>query len=97
MADDQTRRQLRDFRRVVASVVGELRSQEVRDTYASVTMAEVIDAHLKFLAGPALPLSRRERLVKTYDEFLKNVDAIKATEPSAFRLPDPKNDVNTPR
>lgn len=103
MASEQTpaetsRNQLREFRRVVADVVGELRSQEVRDTYAALTFPELIDQHLKQLTGEGgrVP-SRKARLKKMYDEFNSKIEAIKATPPSAFRQHDPQGDVNTAR
>lgn len=91
------RNQLREFRRVLANVVGELRSQEVRDTYAALTLTEVIDQHLKQLTGDGRAPSRKQRLTTVHEEFKANIQAIKDTSPAAFRQHDPKNDVNTAR
>ena len=96
-SDSSARAKLREFRRVVANVVGELRSQEIRDTYAALTLTEVLDQHLKDLTGEGRVPSRKSRLKKLYDEFNTNIQAIKDTPPSAFRTPDAKQDVNTPQ
>ena len=95
--DESARSQLREFRRVLANVVSELRSSAVRDTYAAITLNEVVDQHLKELVGEGRVPSRMQRLKTTYEEFKSSIEAIKATPPSAFRLHDPKNDVNTAR
>lgn len=85
-----------EFRRVVANVVTELRSQELRDTYAAVTMNEVLDQALLVLTGDGKRLGRKQKLTKVREEFLGAIEAIKKTPPSAFRFPDPSEDVNTP-
>lgn len=100
MADDNkseqaAREQLREFRRVVANVVAELRSQEVRDTYAALTFTEILDQHLLQLVGDGRVPCRRQRLKTMYEEFNASIEKIKATPPSAFRQHDPKSDVNT--
>jgi hypothetical protein len=101
VAEDQpsesARNQLREFGRVVANVVTELRSQEVRDTYAALTLTELVDQHLKTLVEGGRVPSRRQRLQTMYSEFNASIEAIKATPPSAFRQHDPDNDVNTAR
>lgn len=89
------REQLREFRRVTANVVAELRSQEVRDTYAALTFSEIIDQHLTQLVGDGKVPSRKQRLMTMYKEFNDSIEAIKATPPSTFRQHDPKSDVNT--
>ncbi len=95
-ASDSSRNQLREFRRVTANVVTELRSQEVRDTYAAITITELVNQQLEFLVGTEgrVP-SRKQRLKTVYEEFNNNIAAIKATPPSAFRQHDPSSDVNT--
>jgi hypothetical protein len=92
---ESSRNQLREFRRVVGNVVGELRSQEVRDTYAAVTLVEVLDQQLTMLSGTSRIPSRKQRLTKMYDEFNATIEAIKGTSPDAFRQHDPNTDVNT--
>jgi hypothetical protein len=92
----QDRNQHREFRRVTANVVAELRSRYVRDSYAALSLPEILDQHLLYLVGDGKRLGRKQKLKKVRDEFLANLDAMKATPPSAFREPDPANDVNTP-
>lgn len=96
-ASDTARQKLREFRRIVGNVIAELKSQEIRDTYASITLTEVIDQHLKDLVGNGRVPSRKQRLTRVYEEFKANIQAIKDTDPAAFRQPDPKSDVNTAR
>ena len=93
---DQQRTQLNEFRRLVANVVTELRSQEIRDTYAAITLNEVIDQQLLYLTGTGKKLGRKQKLTKARDEFLAVLDAIKAVPPSTFKFPDEDEDVNTP-
>lgn len=95
VSDSSAKARLREFRRVTANVVGELRSQEIRDTYAAMTLTEVLDQHLKELVGDGRVPSRKTRLKKMHDEFNANIQAIKDTPPSSFRTPDPAQDVNT--
>ncbi len=100
-ADEQTpeqgaRNQMRDFYRILNNVIGELRSNEMRDTYASITLDEVLQQQLEFLTeGSPTRVSRRQRLQQVYDEFTASLQAMKDTLPSAFRQPDSRNDVNT--
>lgn len=93
---EASRAQLREYARVISNVVAELRSQEVRDTFAAVTLNEVLDQHLQQLTGISSRIpSRRQRLKKMYDEYKATIASIKATSPDAFRTPDPTQDVNT--
>jgi hypothetical protein len=101
MAEEQTpqeaaRNQVRVFRSIIANVVGELRSQAIRSSYASVTLAELCDRHLVALVSgePNRP-SRKQRLDATVKEFRSNLAAIKATSPDQFKRHDPQGDVNT--
>ncbi len=96
-SDNEARAKIREFYRIAGNVVGELRSQEIRDTYAAITIEEVLGQQLEFLVdGSPTRVSRKKRLTDMYEEFKKNLDAIKATPPSAFRQADPKNDAVTP-
>ncbi len=91
------RERLREFRRIVANAVGELRSQEVRDSYAALSIEELMDQHIERLEGtndPNQP-SRIQRLRNVRDALTDNIEAMKETPPAAFRRPDPDNDVNT--
>lgn len=96
-ASDSDRQKLREFRRVVGNAVVELKSEEIRDTYAAITLSEVVDQQLERLTGNGRLPSQKQRLTKVYEELKASIDAIKATPPSAFRQHDPKNDVNTER
>lgn len=95
-AREQESTKLIEFRRITANVLAELRSQEIRDSYAAVTMTEVIDQALQGLVGDGKKLGRKQKLTKVRDEFYGAIDAIKNTPPSTFRFPDPEQDVNTP-
>lgn len=92
------REQLRDFRRVVADAVGELRSAEVRDTYAALSLEELVDQNIERLEGSGDPTSpsRLERVRKLRDELAAKIDAMKETPPEFFRRADVDGDVNTP-
>jgi hypothetical protein len=95
--EDRSRDQLITFYRILGNVIGELRSQEIRDTYAAITLDEVIQQQLAFLVdGTPTRISRKQHLQQMYDEFKANLQAIKDTPPSAFRQTDEKDDVNTP-
>jgi hypothetical protein len=94
---ERARNQAREFREIVGNVVAELRSQEVRNTYAAITLTEVLNQQLSMLGGTNRIPSRKQRLKKAYDAFNSSLEAIKNTPPEAFRTPDPKEDVNTPK
>lgn len=93
-----SREQIRTFRRIVAAAVAEVRSQEIRDTYASLSLEELIDQHIELLEGTSDPLrrSRKARVQKVYDDLANNIEAIRATPPERFRRHDPEADANTP-
>jgi hypothetical protein len=94
---DASRELLREFRRVTAFAVGELRSQEVRNTYSSISLEELTDQQIERLLESEDPLnpSRLQRLRQVRDSFANAIDAIKATPPEAFQRHDPENDANT--
>jgi hypothetical protein len=95
---DVSREQIRTFRRIVAAAVAEIRSQQIRDSYASLSLEELIDQHIELLEGTNDPLrkSRKQRVQKVYDDLANNIEAIKATPPSRFRRADRDADANTP-
>lgn len=102
MADEETprsraREQQREFRRIVANAVGELRSQEVKDSYASLSLEELIDQQIDRLEGTedGSNPSRLARIRRVKQELTDNIEAMKATPPSDFRRHDPDGDVNT--
>lgn len=93
----QSREQIREFRRIVASAVGELRSSQVRDAYAAVSIEELMDQHIARLEDSDDPIhpSRKQRIDKVHDDLTNNIEALKATDPSEFRRRDPDTDANT--
>lgn len=94
--DTAARAQLREFRRIVADVVTELRSAEVVKTFAAVTLVELADKHVAYLTGgtPQKP-SRLQRIEAVYKAYKGSIDAIKAVPPTTFRSKDPDTDANT--
>lgn len=103
MAEERTesevsRDQIRTFRRVVSAAVAEIRSQSIRDSYASLSLEELIDQHIELLDGTSDPLrkSRKSRVQKVYDDLVNSLEAIKNTPPERFRRRDPESDANTP-
>jgi hypothetical protein len=94
---DQARAQIQEFRRITAAAVGELRSQQVRDTYASLSLEELIDLHIAQLTDsddPNRP-SRKQRIEKVYNDFSNNIEALKQAPPDQFRRHDSATDANT--
>ena len=81
----------------MADVVGLLRAAEVRDSYASVSLEELMDQHIDSLVGNKNPLhpSALVRLTKIRDAFMANLEQIKEMPPENFRRPSPSDDVNT--
>ena len=94
---EQSREQIREFRRIVASAVGELRSNQIRDAYASLSIEELMDQHIARLQDTDDPInpSRKQRVERVYQDLVNNIDAIKEVDPSRFRPRDPDNDANT--
>ncbi len=92
------REQLREFRRVVADAVGELRSAEIRNTYSALSLEELMDKHIQSLTGNDDPMrpSRLSRLNKVKDDLSNSIEAMKEVPPDLFRRQDTDGDVNTP-
>lgn len=102
MADESTpssqaQEQLREFRRIVANAVGELRSNQVRDTFSAITLEELMDQHIELLQGTSDPVrpSRLQRVKRVKQELDDSIEAMKGTPVEAFRRHDPETDVNT--
>lgn len=97
MADpnDQARSQLREFRRVVADVVTELRSAEINDTYAALTLSELVNQRLEILDSRGTRPGKLQRIKAIRDAYLAKIEGLKATAPGVFRTPDPGTDANT--
>ncbi len=95
--DAQSKDQLREFRKVVAAAVGELRSSQVRNTYAALSLEELMDQHVSRLVDTNDPihLSRKQRIDRVHQGLTNSITAMKATDPSAFRARDPATDTNT--
>lgn len=93
--EQTSRSQLREFRQVVADVVGELRGQEIRDSYAAVTLVELAELHVKQLSSTGQRPGRLERLTRIKDAYLSKIEGLKNTPPESFRTPDASSDVNT--
>jgi hypothetical protein len=80
----------------VADAIGELRGKEVRNTYAAITLTELMSQHADRLdKGDSVRPSRLARLTAVRDAIKKNLSSIKAIPPAQFRTPDPDNDANT--
>lgn len=94
---NQSQEQIREFRRIVASAVGELRATQIRDAYAALSIEELMDQHIARLEDTTDPIhpSRKQRVNRLYQEFVDNLEGIKAVDPSRFRPRDPDNDANT--
>lgn len=102
MADERTpreqnREQIREFRRIVSSAVGEVRSNQIRNSYAALSLEELMDQHIARLVDTDDPirLSRKQRVDRVYNELSRNIEAMKQTDPAAFRQRDPQTDANT--
>lgn len=94
--NETSRNRAREFRRVVANVVGELRSQESRNSFAAVTLLELAARHADRLdTGDPMRPSRKHRLKTVYDQYKASIAAIKETPVEMFRSHDPATDANT--
>jgi len=93
-----SREQIRTFRRVLASALAELRSQEVRTSFAAVSLEELVDRQIAELEQDTDPLypSRLSAVRKLRRELAETVEAVKAQPPEAFRTRDSRSDANTP-
>lgn len=102
MSDSRTptqraRDQQREFRRVIAAAIGEVRSNEVRNAFASISLEELADTHVERLEESADPVhpSRLDRLRAIKQNMEDSIEEMKATPASSFRRSDPDNDANT--
>ena len=94
---EQSREQIREFRRIVSLAVGELRSNQVRDAYSALSIEELMDQNVARPQDTTDPInpSRKQRVQKVYEQFSNSLAGMKAVDPSRFRRRDPGNDVNT--
>lgn len=96
--EEANREQTRVFRRVLASAISELRSQEVREAFSSLSIEELVDQQIDFLAEGTDPVRppRLKRIQKLRQELTDAIAAVRATPPENFRQADVTEDVNTP-
>lgn len=96
--DELSREKIREFRRTLASALAELRSKEVRDTFAAVTLEELVDQQIEQLEASTDPYypSRLEQVQRLLRDVRETVAAVKAQPPEAFRTQDSSSAVNTP-
>jgi hypothetical protein len=94
---EQARERIREFRRIVADAVGELRATHIRDSYAALSIEELMDQHVARLVdtNDATHLSRRQRVERVHTQLSENIEAIRETDPAQFRNRDPESDANT--
>lgn len=97
-AEQASKEQLREYRRVVAAAVGELRSNEIRNSFAALSFEELIDQHIDRMTGTtdANHPSRLSRITKVRDDLAANIEGIKATPPAAFTRSSSGDNANTP-
>lgn len=92
----QSRAQQREFRRVLGNAVGMLRSDEARNSYASLSLEELIDKQIDKLEGSdGMNPSRLARIRSVRQELSDSIEGMKATPPENFRRHDPNEDANT--
>lgn len=98
MAEDRSGRA--KFREIVANVVGELRSEELTRSYASITIEELVDQHIAYLSETVTQgqPSRMDRVKHYYDSLVNNLEDMKAMAPEEFDTRNSEDDdnVNTP-
>lgn len=72
----------------MAAVVGEIRAAEVRNTFAALSLEELVDQHISEMEAGAstdpMRPSRADRLKKIYDDFVNSLEAMKAVPPESF-------------
>lgn len=88
----------REFRRVLAQALSDVRSAESRSSYAAVTLVELVDEQIDVLAESTDPwqVPRLTRVKNLRRELTDAIAKIKDTDPAVFREPEPSTDANTP-
>ncbi len=95
---EERRDQLREFRRIVAAAVSELRSEESRVSFSAMSLEELIDEAIRKMddsAATAENPTRLQRIRKVRDDLVNNIAAMRDVPPEHFRTPDPEADTNT--
>lgn len=98
--EEQARESIRRFRQIVGDSVTFVRSREVNESFASLTLEELVDQQIGLIedgrpsAGRPSILARIDRIK---EDLTNNIEDIKAIDPDLFRSPDERTDVNTPR
>lgn len=99
-AGTRTAPDIQRFREVVADVVGEVRSAEVRHTYVALSIEELVDQQIERLEAGAsqdpMKPARMDRLQASYDAFKQSISAIKDLPPEMFTPADPNTGTNSP-
>jgi len=89
----------REYRRVVSAAVGALRSAEVNNSFAAITLEEVVDQAIELIEGdPGAGTTKPNKLLRadTIKRDLDNaIEGIRATDPDLFRVRNANEDVNT--
>lgn len=96
-AEEQASEQKLEYRSVVARAIAVLRSQEIRDSYASISIEELVDQRIASLEKSTDPFtpSILDKIKKVRDDLVNNIEALKATPPEQFRTRNPTDDANT--
>lgn len=77
--------------------MGEVRSNQIRTSYGSMTLEELMDQHVADMIDTNDPIrpSRKQRVTKVHTELVNAIEAMKNTDPAQFRQRDPATDANT--
>ena len=86
------------FRNIIADVVGELRSEEVRKSFASISIEELVDKHIDRMTDSTSQSqpSRLTRIKSVYNTLADNIEEMKEMDPEEFDSRNPDDEVNTP-
>ncbi len=97
-AEQQARETTRNYRGVVASVVGALRSAEANKSFASFSLEEAIDQAIDRIEGAQegrLKPNRVAQVAKIREDLTNAIEGMRASDPDSFRPASETTDVNT--
>lgn len=98
---EEASRQLNTYRIAVSAAVNFLRSREITNTFASLSLEELIDQQIQLIEGPipgqSLKLGKVKALDAMYKAFNDSIEGLKATPAESFRYPNESSDANTSR